>query len=89
MASQRIWKYVLPVTDYPSILMPEHSQVLSVQNQNGEITLWAVVDPDKPMTIRKFHIVGTGNKTNIDGEKFLGTVQCFPFVWHIFEKPIM
>jgi len=40
-----IWKYPLQVTDAQTIDVPEGSEALSVQVQNGTPCLWARVDP--------------------------------------------
>ncbi len=68
------------------IEMPEDSQILTVQHQEGVPTLWALVDTTKPLVQREFVIVGTGSYLNDDTLVYVGTSQNFGFVWHFFEK---
>lgn len=97
MSKVRIWKYVLAVQDYQTILLSEGAHILSVDVQGGgrgvydrgDVCLWAMVDTSKPPERRHIEIIGTGNPVPDDKgleRKFIGTVQQGPFVWHIFEK---
>ena len=68
--------------------MPKGAEVLTVQEQHGNICMWARVDPKRETERRLFRIVGTGDD-RADGE-YVGTVQMCggDFVFHIFEgKP--
>lgn len=47
-----IYKYPLQVTDIQKILMPVYAQILSVQAQNNQLVLWAVVETEAPTTHR-------------------------------------
>lgn len=89
-----IWKFAL---DHPKnvygrveIEMPIDAQVLSCQEQDGRLCLWAKVDietADRTKT-RAFYIAGTG-KVLDPGERqytFIDTVQQPPFIWHVFEE---
>lgn len=82
-----IYKYKLAVVDEQEIQIPDFAEILSVQNQNGELCLWALVNSDnkpEPWTIQ---IVGTGNPASgINAEDFIGTVQQHDggLVWHVF-----
>jgi len=82
-----VYKYKLSGTEYTqpvSITMPMDSQIVSVAEQDGDIFIWAVVDPNwQPWGIRKFRIVGTGD--GVAGH-YVGTVHSpSGFVWHIIE----
>lgn len=87
----KVFKYNLPVQEKSSLLMPEHSQVLSVQVQHEQLTLWALVNPDNEECERKFLIFGTGHEIEEPGQDeyydYIGTVQAMggQLVWHIFE----
>ena len=76
-----IWKYKID----GSIQMPMDAQILTVQNQNGEEHLWALVNPNNELETRKFLIVGTGQSFDDTDTKYIGTFQQPPFVWHLFE----
>lgn len=81
-----IWKFNLEITDKQTIRMPNGARILSIQEQNGELCVWAVVDPDEEYVPRKFRIFGEGHTFDLDAAdaKFIGTVQCDRLVWHIF-----
>ncbi len=85
---KEIWKYTLPLTDYPVVSMQKGARVLSVGVQHGEVQVWALVDPEAPTELRRFRVAGTGH-TLLEEEfvslRFLGMVQMGAFVWHIFE----
>lgn len=86
-----IWKFVLEVTDTQFVNMPAGSEILSVDNQDGSLCLWAmvnpVIDPTAEPERREIEIIGTGNPIDRDMvcRKFIGTVLAAPFVWHVFE----
>jgi hypothetical protein len=86
--ARTIWKYPLIHTSLPQeIKVPVGADLLSVGEQDGDIVLWAAVDPDcEPTATRQITIVGTG-KTIPDGIlRFIGTVQKQSgTVYHIFE----
>ncbi|KKK62381.1 hypothetical protein LCGC14_3004920 [marine sediment metagenome] len=84
---KEIWKYTLPLTDYPVVSMQKGARVLSVGVQHGEVQVWALVDPEAPTELRRFRVAGTGHplEDEIASMRFIGTVQMGAFVWHIFE----
>lgn len=80
--SLKIFKYELADV----ILLPAGSQVLTVQVQNSQAQLWALVDESQPTEERRFLVVGTGH--HIDGNQpldYIATWQQGIFVWHCFE----
>lgn len=84
-----IWKFPLERKDGQLVYMPNGSQLLTVQNQNGTPTLWAIVDPEKAKAGRQIICVGTGHplsETMAQG-KYLGTTQDGGglLVWHWFS----
>jgi hypothetical protein len=85
--SRRIWKYKLRITDEQSIEMPTGAQFLSVQFQDGDLCMWALVDLDEPMHRHRFYVVGTGNPMPRGATYHIGTVQQpgLHLVWHVFE----
>ena len=83
---KRIWKFEIPITDAPKVSMPEGAQIIHVgQQREGNITLWAIVNPDAPMLRITFQIVGTGNPMPYPLGGYIGTVHSDPFVWHVFH----
>ncbi len=81
---QTIWKYELEIVDEQILLMPLHSDILTVQFQGPSLCLWARVDPRRSLADRRILIVGTGNPMPLAG-KHIGTVQAGRLVWHVFE----
>jgi hypothetical protein len=63
----RIYKYPLRIADEQAVPMPAGARILSVQDQDGQLCVWALVDADvhadtrTPMPRRTFYIVGTGH----------------------------
>jgi hypothetical protein len=79
-----IYKYRIGY-DGASPLMPQGAKVVHVGEQNGDIYLWASVNPNMLEERRTFTVVGTGHKAPPDSV-YVGTVQIHPFVWHVFEE---
>ena len=86
---QKVYKYAVPITDFPVIPMPEYSKVLSAQVQYDQVFIWALVDLNlnHKMVERKFMLAGTGHpifETDLD---FIGTVQLADgsLIYHLFE----
>jgi hypothetical protein len=82
--NKTIWKYTLGISDAQILALPKGATILSVAEQYGEVTLWALVDPDKELEHRLFYIFGTGHPVPNTPGTFLGTVQIRDLVWHVF-----
>lgn len=84
-----IYKYPIQIEDYLNIEMPKDAQILSIQTQNGELQMWALVDNKSPLVERKFKLVGTGHPIGEDLStlSYLGTFQLLNYriVFHLFE----
>lgn len=87
---QKIFKYPIECVPYQDIPMPE-GHVLSLQVQRDVPCLWALVDPQKPVTTRRLLTFGTGHDIKAPEDSvrldFLGTYQIESgrFVFHVFE----
>ena len=82
----KIWKWNLEVTDLQTIEMPEKARIMTAQFQNGELAIWAEVDPELPPTTRTIEIIGTGNPVPDAERRYIATVQESVLVWHIYER---
>lgn len=85
MASERvIWKYMIPSPDC-TIDMPAGAYVVGFGHQDGQLVLWAEVDPAAEVKPRAFRIVGIGHGYE-SGLDHRGLVQ-MPngLVWHLLE----
>jgi hypothetical protein len=87
-----IWKYQLADEARQVVMMPSGAEILSVQQQHGDLQLWAMVDPDLPKQMRVFEIFGTGTTMpDLSSEgrvrRHVATVQTCQgmLVWHVFE----
>lgn len=70
----------------PEIPMPANAEVCTFQFQHGVPTIWAIVDTDDVVELRRFHIFGTGHELpDEDRCAYVGTYQDGPMVWHLFE----
>jgi hypothetical protein len=80
---KKIFKY--PVKHF--VPMHQGAKILSCQDQDGVLTVWAKVDLDHPMVIRVFEVCGTGHEIIYDEDSiFVASVQQGPFVWHVFDR---
>jgi len=85
-----IYKYPFSIADAFTLRLPVGAKILSVQLQDGQPTLWAMVDPREPATwIREFRVFWTGrfvpDATDYPPLVFLATIQMNGLVWHLFE----
>ena len=83
-----IYKYEVPVNlSFFHLELPFRAQLLAFQNQGGQPTLWALVDPEAVKKMRHFAVRGTSEAMNDwrSTDKYIGTVQMPPFVWHLWE----
>lgn len=81
--STTIWKFPLALLNAQIIVMPEGAEILTVQRQNEQPCLWAIVNPERNKEDRLFEIHGTGNPMEDEfsvGRKYIGTFQQQPFV---------
>lgn len=85
-----IWKYSLLPTTGQNLSLPFGAEILSVKEQNENIVLYALVDPNEEgKTNRMVLIFGTGHEiSNIKGFQFIDTVklQGGALMFHVFIK---
>jgi hypothetical protein len=80
-----IWKYQVNIEGEVSIYLPTDHKILSIQEQDGYMTAWAMVDPKSPKIEKTLYVYGTGHPVNPTGKTFISTVQVNGLVWHVFE----
>jgi hypothetical protein len=84
-----IYKYSIE-PGYPFILeLPIDSQILTIQVQNNEPKLWALVDTNLEKEIRRLWILGTGERVPPEAKTYIGTFQVQEdnlLVFHVFEE---
>jgi hypothetical protein len=84
---RRIFKYPVEMRDHFQISLPEGADILAVQVQRDQPVMWALVDPEKPLTQRWFRVAGTGHLIEEDHLGHIGTFQLYAgdLVFHLFE----
>ncbi|MCK8787655.1 hypothetical protein M0638_25130 [Roseomonas sp. NAR14] len=85
--SRAVWKFVL--TPKCTISMPEGAELLHVAAQGGEVCLWALVNPERPVETRRFRAFGTGHAIPAGlSLRFVGTALLAggALVFHVFEE---
>ena len=87
-----IWKYAFTSEQVISFTMPRDAKILCVDEQDGDMCLWAEVEVDRKTEIRQFAVIGTGWDIHEDSysgltREYIGTVQQMSgaLIWHIFE----
>lgn len=85
-----IWKYPFDVNDVVKLTIQKNAEILTLQTQQGQPCLWALVDPKEETVEKTFEIYGTGhsidnNPTN--KRKYVGSFQIFnqALIFHMFE----
>lgn len=85
----RVYKYPIEVTDYQSVTLPQNAEILTVQVQNGQPCIWALVNPENETVERNLRIVGTGHPIDDEARKliYIGSFQMYGgrLVFHVFE----
>ena len=83
-----VYKYPLEwpmASDEFTMSFPEGAELLHFDMQGRAPTIWALVDPDKPVARRTFRLAGTGHPIEAEEMAHVGTCMDGPFVWHLFE----
>ena len=87
--AKEIWKYKLPNPLHDgcsrSYEIPDGAVVLSVAEQDSDMQMWVMVDPEKPLVQRRVDVYGTGMPLSDMQRRFIGTVVLRSYVWHVFE----
>lgn len=86
---QVIYKYDLPISDYPVVEMPVGAIIMSIQSQNDGVFIWALIDKqEEGREYREFVVFGTGHpiEEDLDTLTYLESVMSNGYVWHIFER---
>ena len=87
---KRIYKYYIGLGEV-SVQMPKDAKPLRMDQQEGHVYLWALVDTNEPpQTWRKFVCYPTGESLSPMAEyiyinTFFTGGEDHPFVWHAFE----
>ena len=82
-----IWKFPLKTTGTQEIKIPQEAELLTIQVQNDEPHLWALVDTANSIESRKIDIYNTGQVLHDVNRKYIGSYQLFKgcLMHHVFE----
>lgn len=88
-----IWKFSFKIADRVMLPMPSGARILEVGQpinpEEGDLCIWALVEPDAPKATRALRIFGTGHDIDpIDARLLhhIGSVTTGLFVWHVFDE---
>lgn len=83
---RRVFKYGLDIVDEQIIRAPRDWHPLSVQLQNGQPMLWALVDDSALEVEHHVFVHGTGHHVHHLAEEFVSTFQLsdMGLVFHVF-----
>lgn len=85
----RIFKYTIDPFEPHQLRMPRGARILHVHEQNGQLRLWAEVDPDAPEEQRPIRVVPTGGDVPDFPWEYVGslhiTEQDLQLVFHIYD----
>lgn len=83
----KIFKYKLELADEQLVSLPKGAELLTVQVQNNQPCLWALVDEKATLKTNTVLIYGTGHQVDKRG-KYLGTFQLGngSLVFHVFVQ---
>lgn len=84
---KQIYKYNFKLSDEGGfrIKIHESHKILTAQEQNGVICIWAEVDTDTPIINKPLYVIGTGTGFISEATRYVATVQQDKFIWHIYE----
>ena len=82
-----ICEYSLLPQTVQQFLMPTNAKVLSVDEKDNRIFIWAEVDSEDSGSYRSFRVYGTGHPHLNENQRFIGTVKLDngALVFHVYE----
>ncbi len=87
MRNLAVWKYSLGMIPQGTVEIQRGAKILSVGEQEGIMTIWALVDTDEIKVHRNILVVGTGHvyEDETFDKEFIGTIFFGAYVFHIFD----
>lgn len=82
----QVWKFVV-TDDVHGVAMPKGAKILTAHEQDGNICLWAEVQPNNESEFRYFEIFGTGHEMSAKDRQYIGTAFLMGgrLVFHVYE----
>lgn len=87
-----IYKYRIPFMEKAKVTMPDGAVIIRVDGLDGAIWCWAIVDNERPLVEKTFHLFKTGGQMpeNISEYVYLGCGAIFiqmELMMYVFWKP--
>jgi hypothetical protein len=84
-----VYRYILQPTNNSVVAMPEGAEILQVARWKQKDCIWALVDTDKPLVPRVFHVLASGSTADFPSYKlhYIGSFVTDPDIeiYHLFE----
>lgn len=91
-----VYKYPIKIDDIVELELPAGAEILhvevqkeplSIQKEEANLYLWALVDPEKPTLYRRIRIAGTGHTIKENIIRYINTFTLYEkALWfHVFE----
>ena len=86
MQKCKIYKYELSFESRTFVRMPEKSEIMDIQIQDGKPVMWAMVDPDSREIVVRINMLYTGHGMQLEATRneYLATIQHEGLVYHFF-----
>lgn len=75
--ARTIWKYQIPVLERFDVDLPEGAEIIRFKNEGGKLWLWAVVQPDSPISPKTLLAFKAGAEMPTEKLKYLGCAAIF------------
>lgn len=87
----KIYKYPIALESQQRVKMPAEAQILTLQMQNGQPCIWALVDENASLVPRTICTYGTGRQMPTEKAEighYIGTYQleAGALVFHVFDR---
>ena len=87
---RKIFKYHVPVIDRFELSLPIGAEILKIDIQDSSMEksfMWALVNPEAELEVRKFRLVGTGHPIEEENLHHISTFKMLGgrLMWHVFE----
>lgn len=86
--AKSVYKYVLPVTEYPNYIeIPQGSRLIkSAAFRPTAVTLWYEVDTEAPNGVYGFHTLPTGGEVPSNTDYLTSVIyNDGVLVWHVYQ----
>jgi len=86
MQKCKIYKYELSFENRTFVRMPEKSEIMDIQIQDGKPVMWAMVETDSKEIVVRINSLFTGQGMQLESTRneYLATIQHEGLVYHFF-----